>query len=91
MKDFVLNLDNRYRITRIVWDAPTEYKELSFNLVDTPGIATKIDYEDFVKSGMKENKAKKRAQALYSSIFLTNSSNSPVPTVTNIIFLFILS
>ena len=37
-------------------------KELSFNLVDTPGIATKIDYEDFVKSGMKEAQAKKRAK-----------------------------
>src|SRR3989338_11215585 len=29
-------------------------KELTFNLVDTPGIATKIDYEDFIKAGMKE-------------------------------------
>lgn len=37
-------------------------KELSFNLVDTPGIATKIDYEDFIKVGMKENEAKNRAK-----------------------------
>jgi hypothetical protein len=37
-------------------------KELSFNLVDTPGIATKIDYEDFLKLGMKEAEAKKRAK-----------------------------
>ncbi|MFH1510488.1 MAG: Era-like GTP-binding protein [Candidatus Woesearchaeota archaeon] len=37
-------------------------KELSFNLVDTPGIATKIDYEDFMKVGMKEAAAKKRAK-----------------------------
>ncbi len=37
-------------------------KELSFNLVDTPGIATKIDYEDFLKQGIKEKKAKKRAK-----------------------------
>ena len=37
-------------------------KELSFNLVDTPGIATKIDYEDFMKSGLKEKEAKKRAK-----------------------------
>ncbi len=37
-------------------------KELKFNLVDTPGIATKIDYEDFLKSGMKEAKAKERAK-----------------------------
>jgi GTPase len=36
--------------------------ELSFNLVDTPGIATKIDYEDFMKTGMKEKEAKKRAK-----------------------------
>ena len=37
-------------------------KELSFNLVDTPGIATKIDYEDFIKAGLKESEAKKRAK-----------------------------
>lgn len=37
-------------------------KELTFNLVDTPGIATKIDYEDFMKAGMAEKKAKQRAK-----------------------------
>lgn len=37
-------------------------KELSFNLVDTPGIATKIDYEDFVKHGLSVKKAKERAK-----------------------------
>lgn len=37
-------------------------KEISFNLVDTPGIATKIDYEDFMKFGMNATKAKKRAK-----------------------------
>ncbi len=37
-------------------------RELSFNLVDTPGIATRIDYEDFIKSGLKEKDAKKRAK-----------------------------
>ena len=36
--------------------------ELSFNLVDTPGIATKIDYEEFLKAGLKEKEAKKRAK-----------------------------
>ncbi|HIJ11206.1 TPA: GTP-binding protein, partial [Candidatus Woesearchaeota archaeon] len=30
--------------------------------VDTPGIATKIDYEDFIKRGMKKVEAKKRAK-----------------------------
>src|SRR6056300_1521706 len=33
-------------------------KELSFNLVDTPGIATRIDYEELIKKGMKEDVAK---------------------------------
>lgn len=37
-------------------------RELLFNLVDTPGIATRIDYEDFLKRGMKEKKAKRRAK-----------------------------
>lgn len=37
-------------------------KELTFNLVDTPGIATKIDYEDFIKVGISEKKAKERAK-----------------------------
>lgn len=37
-------------------------KELTFSLVDTPGIATKIDYEDFLKAGMKEKEAKERAK-----------------------------
>lgn len=37
-------------------------KELTFNLVDTPGIATKIDFEDFVKAGLSEEEAKQRAK-----------------------------
>ena len=37
-------------------------RELKFNLVDTPGIATKIDYEDFMKEGMGEKKAKERSK-----------------------------
>lgn len=37
-------------------------KELTFNLIDTPGIATKIDYEDFLKAGIKEKEAKTRAK-----------------------------
>jgi len=37
-------------------------KELTFSLVDTPGIATKIDYEDFIKAGMKTAEAKGRAR-----------------------------
>src|SRR3990167_6220319 len=37
-------------------------KKLTFKLVDTPGIATKIDYEDFLKYGMKKKDARKRAK-----------------------------
>jgi len=37
-------------------------KKLSFKMVDTPGIATKIDYEDFIKFGVKKKDAQKRAK-----------------------------
>lgn len=37
-------------------------KKIEFKLVDTPGIATKIDFEDFVKMGVKKKKAKSRAK-----------------------------
>lgn len=36
--------------------------ELIFNLIDTPGIATKIDFEDFLKYGLSESEAKERAR-----------------------------
>ena len=37
-------------------------KILTFKMVDTPGIATKIDYEDFLRYGLKRGEAKKRAK-----------------------------
>src|SRR3989344_419623 len=37
-------------------------KSLSFNLIDTPGIATKIDYEDFMKFKMSKIQAQERAK-----------------------------
>ena len=37
-------------------------KEINFNIVDTPGIATKIDYEEFIKKGMKKQEAQQRAK-----------------------------
>lgn len=37
-------------------------KKLTFKMVDTPGIATKIDYEEFLEHGLKKNEAKKRAK-----------------------------
>lgn len=37
-------------------------KVLKFKIVDTPGIATKIDYENFLQYGMTKSTAKKRAK-----------------------------
>jgi GTP-binding protein Era len=37
-------------------------KSLTFNLIDTPGIATKIDFENFLRYGMKKKDAKQRAK-----------------------------
>jgi len=37
-------------------------KTLTFKMVDTPGIATKIDYEEFLRFGIKKSEAKKRAK-----------------------------
>jgi len=37
-------------------------KKLTFKLIDTPGIATKIDYEDFMKFGLKKKNAQQRAK-----------------------------
>lgn len=37
-------------------------KKLTFKIVDTPGIATKIDYEEFLEYGMKKADSKKRAK-----------------------------
>ncbi len=37
-------------------------KTLTFKIIDTPGIATKIDYEDFLKHGLNKSNAKKRAK-----------------------------
>jgi len=37
-------------------------KKMTFKMIDTPGIATKIDYEEFLKFKVKKNEAKKRAK-----------------------------
>jgi small GTP-binding protein len=37
-------------------------KTMTLKIVDTPGIATKIDYEDFLKFGLNKTDAKKRAK-----------------------------
>ncbi|MDI9646414.1 MAG: Era-like GTP-binding protein [Archaeoglobales archaeon] len=37
-------------------------KSLSIDIVDTPGIATKIDFHEFLKYGLSEEEAKRRAK-----------------------------
>jgi len=37
-------------------------KSLMFKLIDTPGISTKIDYEDFMKFGLGKKESQKRAK-----------------------------
>ncbi|MEM4625327.1 MAG: Era-like GTP-binding protein [Candidatus Pacearchaeota archaeon] len=37
-------------------------KKMTFKIIDTPGIATRIDYEDFIKFGMKKKQAQARAK-----------------------------
>ena len=37
-------------------------KELGFDIIDTPGIATKIDYKNFLEHGLDEDEAKDRAK-----------------------------
>lgn len=37
-------------------------KKVEFKLIDTPGIATKVDFEDFLKYGLKKKEAQDRAK-----------------------------
>ena len=37
-------------------------KKIVFKMIDTPGIATRIDYEDFLKYKMKKREARERAK-----------------------------
>lgn len=43
-------------------DVNHKNKKMTFKVIDTPGIATKIDYEDFLKFGMNSKDAKVRAK-----------------------------
>jgi small GTP-binding protein len=57
-------------------------KSLIFKLIDTPGIATKIDYEHFLSFGIKKGEAKKRAkeatQGIIESIQWLDDMNAVV-------------
>ncbi len=43
-------------------------KKMTFKMIDTPGIATKIDYEDFLKYNLKKKEAKERAKTATQGI-----------------------
>ena len=43
-------------------------KKMTFKMIDTPGIATKIDYEDFLKYKMNKKDAKERAKTATQGI-----------------------
>ena len=60
-------------------------KKLEMKIIDTPGIATKIDYEDFLKFGMKKKDSQKRAkeatQGVIDSIKWLDDVNAVVVVV----------
>jgi len=60
----VSNIPHETRNVQFKEEVLINYKEksLKFRLVDTPGIATKIDYEDFTKFNMKKKFAQRRAK-----------------------------
>jgi len=60
----VSKIAHETRTVQFKEEVEIKYKEksLKFKLVDTPGIATKVDYEDFMKSKMKKKAAQKRAK-----------------------------
>lgn len=60
----VSNVPHETRNVQMKEQVNIEYKgkKLTFKIVDTPGIATKIDYEEFLHFGLKKSEAKKRAK-----------------------------
>lgn len=60
----VSNIPHETRNVQFKEEVEIKYKErsLKFKLIDTPGIATKIDYEDFVKAKMQKKQAQRRAK-----------------------------
>ncbi|HLC32163.1 MAG TPA: Era-like GTP-binding protein [Candidatus Nanoarchaeia archaeon] len=60
----VSNVPHETRNVQFKEKVEIEYKgkKVVLKIVDTPGIATKIDYEDFLKFGLKRSEAKKRAK-----------------------------
>ncbi|MEM0465744.1 MAG: Era-like GTP-binding protein [Candidatus Pacearchaeota archaeon] len=60
----VSHIPHETRHVQFKEEVEIKYKEksLKFKLIDTPGIATKIDYEDFMKMKLKKKEAQRRAK-----------------------------
>ena len=60
----VSNIPHETRSVKFKEEVVIKFKDKSmkFKLIDTPGIATKIDYEDFMKMNMKKKQSQKRAK-----------------------------
>jgi len=60
----VSNIPHETRNIQFKEKVDIEYKgkTMTFKMIDTPGIATKIDYEDFLKYKVSKKDAKKRAK-----------------------------
>jgi len=60
----VSSIPHETRHVQFKEEVEIKYKErvLKFKLVDTPGIATKIDYEDFMRFRLRKKDAQKRAK-----------------------------
>lgn len=60
----VSNIPHETRAVQVKEQVNIEYKgkKLTFKIIDTPGIATRIDYEDFLDYGLKKGDAKRRAK-----------------------------
>ena len=60
----VSSLPHETRNVQFREEVEIKYKEksLKFKLIDTPGITTRVDYEDFVRAKMKKRQAQKRAK-----------------------------
>ena len=58
-----LNVSPDSNVTSTTEQKPREGKsKLKLDIVDTPGLATKIDFHDFMAFGLEEREAKKRAK-----------------------------
>lgn len=60
----VSEIAHETREVKVIEEVGIDYdgKSLTFAIADTPGIATKIDYEDFMKAKLSKSISKKRAK-----------------------------